>query len=72
MILSKFKKKDRLYKIPATVLGNYSGGLLAISIDVDTYEFDKNEQLLIDYKLCNLINDDECHSIINSYNEKKN
>ena len=57
MILSKFKKKDRLFKIPANVLENYSGGLLAISIDVETYEFEKNEQLLTDYKLCKLIND---------------
>ena len=43
MVLSKFNKKDRIFIIPATILDNYGGGLLAVSIDVSTYEFDKNE-----------------------------
>ena len=63
-------KKDRLFKIPATVLENFGGDLFAFSIDINIYEFEKNEQLFIDYKLCSLMNDKECQSIINTSNDK--
>ena len=49
---------------------NFGGDLFAFSIDINIYEFEKNEQLFIDYKLCSLMNDKECQSIINTSNDK--
>ena len=39
LVLGKFKPKNKIFKLPGTILSNYGGGLLAISFDVDTFEF---------------------------------
>ena len=51
LVVGKFKPKDKIFKLPGTILSNYGGGLLKISIDVDNYEFNKGEEYLIDSKL---------------------
>ena len=35
LVVGKLKPKDKIFKLPGTILSNYGGGLLAISIDVD-------------------------------------
>ena len=50
-------------KIPATVSANYSGGLMAINIDIGNYELE-NKQVLDNYKLCNLISQEQWVKII--------
>ena len=55
LVVGKFKQKDKIFKLPGTILSNYGGGLLKISIDVDNYEFNKGEEYLIESKLCTLI-----------------
>ena len=61
-------------KIPATVLANYSGGLLAVNIDIGNYELENNEQVLVNYKLCNLISQEQWDILIkaDSYKNNKN
>lgn len=66
----KNKVKSRINKIPATVKNNYGDGLLAVSIDIADYELDKNEILIINYKLCNFISNEQWDSIINEENKK--
>ena len=43
---------------------NYRGGLLAINIDVANYELYKIEQLIIDYKLCEVINEQQWKNLM--------
>ena len=57
-------QKKRLFKIADTVLEIYGGGLLTIRLDESNYELDKNEELIIDRKLCNLISDEEWNNIL--------
>ena len=57
-------QKKRLFKIADTVLEIYEGDLLTIRIDESNYELDKNEELIIDRKLCNLISDEEWNNIL--------
>ena len=57
-------QKKRLFKIADTVLEIYGGGLLTIRLDKSNYELDKNEELIIDRKLCNLISDEEWNNIL--------
>ena len=64
------KVKSRINKIPATVVNNYGGGLLVVSIDISDYEFEQNEVLFINYNLCNIISDDQWNAIIKD--SKKN
>ena len=73
IIKSKFNNKNRIFKIPGTILENYGGGLLAIKIDKPNYELNKDEELIIDYKLCDLISDDEWTKIMKEpdYNKDK-
>lgn len=73
LILKKYKNKLRIKKIPATVINNYSNGLFAVSIDIGNYELAKNEQLIIDYKLCSLISDEQWNILMveNNLNNKK-
>ena len=71
IIKSKFNKKNRIFKIPGTILENYGDGLLAIKIDKPNYELNKDEELIIDYKLCDLISDDEWTKIMNEPNDNK-
>ena len=71
LMVSKFKNKEKIFKIPATVLSNYGGGLLAISIDISNYELEKGEECIIDSKLCSLISQDLWNTIIKE-NEDKN
>ena len=71
IIKSKFNKKNRIFKIPGTILENYGGGLLAIKIDKPNYELNKDEELIIDYKLCDLISDDEWTKIMNEPDDNK-
>ena len=71
IIKSKFNIKNRIFKIPGDVLENYGGGLLAIKIDKPNYELDKDEQLIIDYKLCDLISEDEWNTIMNELDNDK-
>ena len=73
-IKKKNKNKLLINKIPATVLANYSGGLLAVNIDIGNYELEKNEQVLVNYKLCNLISQEQWEILMkeNSYKNKKN
>ena len=49
IIKSKFNNKNRIFKIPVTILENYGGGLLAIKIDKPNYELNKDEELIINY-----------------------
>ena len=70
LIASKFNKKEKIFKLPATVLENYGGGLLAISIDASNYEFDKGEDFIIDYKLCSLISDEQWSIIIQNLKDE--
>ena len=39
LVRAKFNIKNRIFKIPATILENYGGGILGINIDISTYEF---------------------------------
>lgn len=39
-------------------------GILAVSIDTSDYKFNKNEIFIIDYKLCNLISNEQWNSIM--------
>ena len=71
IIKSKFNKKNRIFKIPGNILENYGGGLLAIKIDKPNYELNKDEELIIDYKLCDLISDDEWTKIMNEPDDNK-
>ena len=71
IIKSKFNNKNRIFKIPGTILENYGGGLLAIKIDKPNYELNKDEELIIDYKLCDLISDDEWTKIMNEPDDNK-
>ena len=64
LVLAKFNKKNRLFKLAATVLENYGGGLLAIRLDESNYELYKNEELIIESKLCSLISDEEWNKIL--------
>ena len=64
IIGKKFKVKSRLNKIPATVVNNYGGGLLVVSIDISDYEFEKDEVLFVNYNLCDLISDEQWDIII--------
>ena len=65
------KVKSRVNKIPATVVNNYGGGLLVLSIDISDYEFEKNEVLFANYNLCDLISDEQWNIIIkNSKGDK--
>ena len=70
LVLSKFTKKEKIFKIPGTILANYSGGLLAISIDIATYEFEKNEECIIEAKLCTLLTQTQWEKILRE-NEPK-
>lgn len=69
-IIAKMKVKSRINKIPATVINNYGGGLLVVSIDISDYEFEQNEVLFINYNLCNIISDEQWNAIIKD--SKKN
>ena len=71
IIKSKFNNKNRIFKIPGTIIENYGGGLLAIKIDKPNYELNKDEELIIDYKLCDLISDDEWTKIMNEPDDNK-
>ena len=71
IIKSKFNNKNRIFKIPGTILENYGGGLLAIKIDKPNYELNKDEELIINYKLCDLISDDEWTKIMNEPDDNK-
>ena len=64
LVVGKFKPKTNIFKLPCTILSNYGGDLLAISIDVDNYEFNKNEENLIESKLCTLIDKEKYDKII--------
>lgn len=64
LVRAKFNTKNRILKIPATILEKYGGGILAINIDISTYEFQKNEQYIIDYDLCDLIKDGDWEKIM--------
>ena len=66
IISKKLKDKSRLNKIPATVVNNYGGGLLVVSIDISDYEFEANEVLFINYNLCDLISDEQWNVIISN------
>ena len=43
---------------------NYGGGLLAINIDVVNYELYKNKQLINDYKLCEVIKEQQWKNLM--------
>ena len=64
LVVGKFKQKTIIFKLPCTILSNYGGGLLAISIFLDNYEFNKNEEYLIESKLCTLIDKEKYDKII--------
>ena len=72
LVRAKFNKKNRIFKIPATILENYGGGILAINIDISTYEFEKNEQYIIEYNLCDLITDEEWDKIMKESENNNN
>ena len=71
ILAKKLKVKSRINKIPATVVNNYGGGLLVVSIDISDYEFEKNEQLFVNYNLCNLISEEQWNIIIKNSKDKK-
>ena len=56
--------KSRVNKIPTTVVNNYGGGLLVVSIDISDYEFEKDEVLFVNYNLSDLISDEQWDIII--------
>ena len=64
LVVGKFKPKDKIFKLSCTILNNYGGGLLVISIDVDNYEFNKGEEYLVNSKLCTLIYKEKYDKII--------
>ena len=59
-------------KILATVLANYSGGLLVGNIDIDNFEIEKNEQVLMNYKLCNLISQEQWEILMKEVSSSNN
>ena len=59
LVKKKYNNKILINKIPETVLANYSGGLLAVNIDIGNYELENNEQVLVNYKLCHLISQEQ-------------
>ena len=63
LVKKKYNNKILINKIPATVSVNYSGGLMAINIDIGNYELE-NKQVLDNYKLCNLISQEQWVKII--------
>ena len=72
LVISKFKPKSKLFKLPGTILSNYGGGLLAISIDVDNYEFNIGEEYLIESKLCTIIDKEKYDKLISEFESIKN
>lgn len=51
LVLKKYKNKFRINKIPTTVITNYK--------NIGNYILNKNEQFIIDYKLWNLISEEQ-------------
>ena len=64
LVLAKFKAKDKLFKIPATIIAHYGGGLLAVKIDLSNYELEKGQECIIDYNLCSLIDETQWNKIL--------
>ena len=64
LVFGIFKKKNTIFKIPGTILLYYGSCFLYISIDIDTFQFNKGDEYIIESKLCTLISKDNCDKIL--------
>ena len=70
-IVSK-RVKTKTLKLPLTVIKNYYCGIIQVKVDMDLYQFKKDENYLISPKNCKKINADEWKKVIDEiYQTKK-